>query len=151
MATDDKEHLATAVEALQTQLNFLKEDLTRGDQERVVFALRSLRFLASRVEELITQTRVPDASRIAHGPPITRTRVDGDAVRAAIIEVLSESPEPVAVKDLMEALIERGVGVPGQGRPANVVAYLTRMKDSVERVDYGRYTLRKGAKRLRSR
>lgn len=149
MATAMDDQLNAAVDALETQLQFLRDDLDRGERERVVFALQSMRFLASRLEEFLTNERVDEASRIAHGPPVLRRRVDGSVIRSAIVGILDEAGGPLAVKDIMSALEERGVKVPGQGRPANVVAYLNRMGDDVHRVGYGRYKLRRRKSRSR--
>lgn len=131
--------LRKVVDALQTQIDFLREDLQEGEKARVVFALQSLRFLASRLEEALTQERVDDMSRVAYGPPVRR-RVDGSILRSAIVEILEEAGRPLLVREIMGELETRGIGVPGKGRPANIVSHLSRMAH-VTRVEYGTYAL----------
>jgi hypothetical protein len=126
------------IQAMELQIRLAKEALAERNHEAAVGFLSSTRFIASRASNELSEERpTPDA--VSHGP--TLRRVDGRAFHHALLEILEDRGEPMAVREIMEELVSKGVGVPGQGRPANVIAHLVRIP-RVERTSYGRYTVR---------
>lgn len=48
------------------------------------------------------------------------------ALLAAVIDILNERGGPTYIGDLMAALQERSVEIPGSGQQANVIAHISR-------------------------
>ena len=63
------------------------------------------------------------------------------ALLAAVIDVLTERGEPTYIGDLMTALHERSVEIPGSGQQANVIAHISR-DERIVRPQRGFYGLR---------
>jgi hypothetical protein len=55
--------------------------------------------------------------------------------------ILRESRQPMHIRDLRQALIERGVPLPGRGDEANIILRLSRAKERFARTGRGLYGL----------
>jgi hypothetical protein len=60
---------------------------------------------------------------------------------SAVVDILSERGEPMPIRDLMAAVQDRGVAIPGSGQQANLIAHITR-DDRIARPRRGFYGLR---------
>ena len=65
---------------------------------------------------------------------------DRDELVAAVVHVLEENGEPMAIRPLMAAVVERGAPIPGRGQQANLISVIRRATE-VERVARGIYGL----------
>ncbi len=63
------------------------------------------------------------------------------ALLTAVIDILSERGEPMQIRELMAAVQERGVAIPGSGQQANLIAHISR-DDRIARPRRGFYALR---------
>ena len=73
----------------------------------------------------------------------TRTRAESPkraALLAAVMDVLASRGKPVHIGELMTALQERGVEIPGSGQQANVIAHISR-DERIVRPKRGFYAL----------
>lgn len=65
---------------------------------------------------------------------------DRDALVGAVVDVLKESGEPMAIRPLMAAVVERGAPIPGRGEQANLISVIRRVPE-IQRVSRGIYGL----------
>jgi hypothetical protein len=148
--------LPDPLDLLASYVDLVREDLAKGEIELVLNYLRTICVIGAQVEQQlrlgigIGQNTVPAKPASA---PQSRTRSDNAAtglgrprspesaeLSRAILDILRDHSGPVTLKDLMEALVERGVHLPGQGKAANLIAHMNRMSE-VERVKRGLYSL----------
>jgi hypothetical protein len=62
-------------------------------------------------------------------------------LQTAVIEILAAHGEPMQIRQLMAAVQERGVRIPGSGQQANLIAYISR-DERIARPRRGFYALR---------
>ena len=94
-------------------------------EERLLVELAQLRGWND--DELGSLATEPMAN--ANGTGETRRRTPSPmrtALLAAVIDILNERGEPTYIGDLMAALQERSVKIPGSGQQANVIAHISR-------------------------
>ena len=117
------------------------EDLDAGKTDRVRHHLRTIEALIDGVAEPGEPQNVGRARkpRAYGGRPQKAT---SKALAAAIVDILEDKEDGMEVRDLMAALQNRGLEIPGQGKVANLIPYL-RGIEGVERVRRGEYRLNK--------
>jgi hypothetical protein len=77
-------------------------------------------------------------------PPSVAVRSQpGTDVEDHLETILRESGNPMHIRDLRQALIERGIPLPGKGDEANIILRLGRAKDRFVRTGRGQYGLSK--------
>lgn len=111
-------------------------------EERLLVELAQLRGWSD--DELESPVAEPTADARANGTGETRRRTPSPmrtALLAAVIDVLTERGEPTYIGDLMTALHERSVEIPGSGQQANVIAHISR-DERIVRPQRGFYGLR---------
>lgn len=65
----------------------------------------------------------------------------GVDIEAQLVGILKEAGQPLHIKALREALIERGVPLPGRGDEANIIVRLRRDEGQFTRTGRGMYAL----------
>ncbi|MGO9249616.1 MAG: hypothetical protein ACLQQB_05465 [Solirubrobacteraceae bacterium] len=111
-------------------------------EERLLVELAQLRGWSD--DEFESLAAEPTADARANGTGETRRRTPSPmrtALLAAVIDVLNERGEPTYIGDLMTALHERSVEIPGSGQQANVIAHISR-DERIVRPQRGFYGLR---------
>ena len=77
-------------------------------------------------------------------PPIVAVRTrPGRDVEDDLEAILLKAGQPMHIRDLRQALIDRGVPLPGRGDEANIILRLSRAKDRFVRTGRGNYGLSK--------
>ena len=143
--TDEQQALVReSLEAVDSQVRFALADLDRDEFERVVSALQTISFMAGAATNALHTAPAVRAAGPAMGATKARvrrrTRVDGKVLHPAILDLIREKGEPMEPKEIMQGLRDKNIPVPGQGRPANVIAHLSRMPE-ILKTDYGKYGL----------
>ncbi|MPZ68457.1 MAG: hypothetical protein GEU71_02905 [Actinobacteria bacterium] len=148
--------LPDPLDLLASYVDLVREDLAKGEIERVLNYLRTICVIGAQVEQQL-RLGIGIGQNTSNVKPAvaaqTRNRSDSSAtglgrprspesaeLSRAILEVLGDHSGPVTLKELMEALVERGVQLPGQGKAANLIAHMNRMSE-IERVKRGLYSL----------
>ena len=137
--------LLQQLDLVEEHARLAREDLESGSYRRVLTELRTIGFIGAQAEESIKSAALAQVEaardrgreRNKSGRPTTKK---GEQTSAAIIGILAEAGEPLHIQELMEKMVQ-GVGVPGQGKAANLIAYLRRIPEIV-RVDRGVYGLK---------
>jgi hypothetical protein len=96
-------------------------------EERLLVELAQLRGWSDDEEGPLAAGPPVDAR--ANGTGETRRRTPSPmrtALLTAVIDILNERGEPSYIGDLMAALQERSVEIPGSGQQANVIAHISR-------------------------
>jgi hypothetical protein len=145
-----KEDLQHAISEARTNARALADEVAEA-QERLAEAEREERLLVelARLRGWSEDNPVQPAHGAAHpganGNGKTRRRRAPSPMRtallAAVIEILIERGEPIHIGDLMAALQERSVAIPGSGQQANVIAHISR-DERIVRPQRGFYALR---------
>lgn len=150
-----QEPLAIELERITESLTFLREDLVKNDYRRAVADLDSIYMAAQRAQEYLRNVeraagpvpRASTAERVkkaqAAKAPTKRKPSNGTPLKEAVLDILRQAGEPMKLQDIATALEERGITLPGQGKPANLTVTLKRMKE-LDRPAYGQYALKKG-------
>ena len=84
------------------------------------------------------QAVTSDSSGQSRGRTPSPTRT---ALLSAVIEILAERGTPMQIRELMDAVQQRGVAIPGSGQQANLIAHISR-DDRIVRPQRGFYGLR---------
>jgi hypothetical protein len=129
-----KEALEQSIGEAGEGIRACKDEVTMA-QARLTQAERELKLLVELAqlrgwEELVKPTTERLVETAANGSVgETRRRTPSPmrtALLAAVIDVLTERGEPTYIGDLMTALQERSVEIPGSGQQANVIAHISR-------------------------
>jgi len=115
-------------------------------RESLLAELESVGREADLLQQLIDARRGTSSARPVVGPSVQerqtltvrRTRTH-PVVTEAIAE-LDREKRPLHISELMQALRDRGVEIPGQGEPANLIAHLTK-DERIVRPSRGMYAL----------
>lgn len=117
--------------------------LTEAERElKLLVELAELRGVRTRIAanggvDRLTNGHANGPSRSRRGRTVSPTRT---ALLTAVIKILTEYGEPMQVQDLMSAVQERGVAIPGSGQQANLIAHISR-DDRIVRPRRGFYGL----------
>jgi hypothetical protein len=149
VATDeppDLEHIASWQEALTRQVEELRVEISSKQDD-----------LAHVEERLSLVTRLLEVERRAQGigsvpsdvelpfrgprEAALLARSDTDGLEDAVEEILRAAGEPLHISTLREALLTRGVPIPGRGDDANIIVRLRRLRDRFTRTARGTYGL----------
>jgi hypothetical protein len=126
---------------------------TEKELEELQLALRPLEEqLAAKKERLDLIRRLigmagarDSGSEVGEGTVRAPGRSDGLAPGALLEDhielILAENAEPMHIGDLREALISRGVPLPGRGDQANIIVRLRRDETRFQRTGRGMYGL----------
>jgi Rad3-related DNA helicase len=131
-----KETLQRSIEEAIRAIRSREEDVGAA-RRRLAEAERELKLLTELAQ--IRGIELPDAARSvgAGTAESASSRPAGQAVGRlpsrsksallnAVFEILSAQGEPMQIQDLMAAVRERQVAIPGQGVQANLIAYISR-------------------------
>lgn len=135
MADTRREEIAL----IKANIELLREDLDRGDPQRIPHYLRTMDFCLRQLEDRISTEDSEAAQRRPTkklGRPKSKHSED---LSKAVLEILSENGA-MKVRDLANALTLKGISLPGQGKPANLIVHLNRM-DEIVRPARGIYAL----------
>ncbi len=123
-----KESIGEAVENVRGRA----EEVTQA-QSGLADAERELRLLIELAEmrgiQLPESLGLPTSQEEGRNgaPESTRRGTRGKAsLLAAVIEILTERGEPMQIRELMAAVQERDVTIPGRGQQANLIAHISR-------------------------
>lgn len=136
---------AKAVRSREEDVNVARIHLAEAERE--------LNLLVELAE--IREIPLPDEARPSGSPPrgsVTNGAASQQAQRRvpsrgktsllpAVVEILREHGEPMQIRDLMAAVKERSVPIPGKGQQANLIAHISRDQQIV-RPRRGFYALR---------
>jgi hypothetical protein len=137
--------LAEAVKAAELSLADAREEMSNAE-DRVRDAERELALLVELSRLRGTATEPEEFGAVQNATPMitftgSRSRAsDRDELVAAVIDVLEESGEPMAIRPLMAAVVERGAPIPGRGEQSNLISVISRTPE-IERVARGIYGL----------
>lgn len=122
------EEAGQAVQSREAELARAQEALGEAERELALLGeLAQLRGVA-----LPASLQAPETARTerATGTSGSQSRRTGSkrtsALIDAVIEILDAAGEPVQIQDLMAAVKERPVRIPGQGAQANLIAVISR-------------------------
>jgi hypothetical protein len=148
--------LKDPLDLLASYVELVREDLGRGDIERVLNYLRTICVIGAQIEQQLRLGIAVGKAPVASAPPVVQDvghtpqgglgrprSAESSRLSETIVSILSETSGPVALKDLIEALETKSVRLPGQGKPANLIAHMKRMP-GVTRVSRGMYALASG-------
>lgn len=119
---------AKAVRSREEDVNAARGLLAEAERElKLLTELAQIRGVelpeAARSVGAMTDPATNGASGAAAGRTPSRSK---SALLSAVIEILQERQEPMQIQDLMAAVRERQVTIPGQGVQANLIAYISR-------------------------
>jgi hypothetical protein len=125
--------LLEGVEQVRARMRARKEQIE---------ALRQAQLMDQKEEELLVSLYDLRTGRGAANGELTqsRRRAKPHPVVEAVVSILEESGRPLHISELMVALRQRDVAIPGSGQQANVIAHITRDK-RVVRPMRGMYAL----------
>ena len=134
--------LQSRVEEQRARLAELQSQLDANEQELALLA----EVLRLRGEPLDGVPHQPSNGQhpLLHARQLSEnngTRGNGPELAEAVVEVLREHGTEMAIQDLLAAVTARGIKVPGQGKPANLIAHIGSHADIV-RTARGVYGLR---------
>jgi hypothetical protein len=104
-------------------------------------AQRVLAMAQKRFEDARERVRLLDRLIAVELAPGSQPEVaaDPDALLDTCEEVIREAGKPLHIRDLLDALIRRGVPLPGRGVEANLIVRLQRSNGRFVRVGRGTY------------
>lgn len=132
------------VRGREEEVNLAKARLTEAERElKLLGELAQLRGLGSRELAQLSAPRFTDtapngSSDEAGGRTPSPART---VLLTAVIGILADRGEPMQIRDLMTAVQERGVAIPGSGQQANLIAHISR-DERIVRPRRGFYALR---------
>jgi len=158
MTLVESEKHAISKEALEHSIRAAGEQVHKCESEvgaaqtRLAHAERELRLLVELAQlrgwerdELAKIVTERFAGGVGNGAPNeTRRRTPSPtrtALLAAVVEILANRGEPMHIGELMAAVQERGVAIPGSGQQANLIAHISR-DERIVRPRRGFYGLR---------
>jgi hypothetical protein len=129
-----KETLERSIEEVAETVRVRVEDVNAA-RLRLGEAQRELRLLTELAElrgvdlsaanlALVELTGEPEPN--GEGSTRRAPSVSKSALLNAVVETLEERGEPMQIQDLMAAVREREVKIPGKGVQANLIAYISR-------------------------
>ena len=131
--------LKAALDAAQAQVSAARRDRDSAE-ERLRLAEREVTLLTELAKlRGVKPAADGDAKSPAEDVVAARTGAGSDAVEAAVA-VLREHGEPLAIRPLMRAVVDRGARIPGRGEQANLISALTRAPE-ITRPQRGIYAL----------
>jgi hypothetical protein len=127
-----------------------REEELNAVRIRLADAERELRLLAELAE--MRGVELPDDARPAgagadpvgngsESRAMSRSPRSKASLLGAVVEILEAQGEPMQIRDLMAAVKERGVPIPGKGQQANLIAHISR-DERIVRPRRGFYALR---------
>jgi hypothetical protein len=131
-----------AVRSRERELSAAQARLAEAERElKLLVDLAQLRGWAP--DQSGRLDRIADATadgssggRLGRAPSAGRT-----GLLTAVTDILTERGEPMQIRELMAAVQERGVAIPGSGQQANLIAHISR-DDRIARPRRGFYALR---------
>jgi hypothetical protein len=118
------EEAARTVAARESDVNAARTKLNEAQRElRLLVELAQLRDieLSAAARSLIEETADAGGGNGSEGG-----KRDGTALQNAVVAILAEHGESMQIRQLMAAVQERGVHIPGSGQQANLIAYISR-------------------------
>jgi hypothetical protein len=117
-----------AVRSREEEVNAARGLLAEAERElRLLTELAQIRGVELPEEARSVGTATGAASNGTGGAAIGRAPSRSkSALLSAVIKILQEQGEPMQIQDLMAAVRERQVAIPGKGVQANLIAYISR-------------------------
>lgn len=118
------------IDLIKENIEWLREDLDRGDAKRIPHYLRTMDFCLRQLEDRISS----EEPEVAQGRPTKKLgrpkSKHSEELSRAVLEILSKNGA-MKIRDLASALAKKGISLPGQGKPANLIVHLNRMVEVV--------------------
>jgi hypothetical protein len=125
-AEDEIAELETRIDPLRLQLESARERLD----------------LVRRLIHLHDTPPSDEAASADVAPPSPTARALAPSnLEEGVAAVLKEAGEPMHIREIREALVQRGVPLPGRGDEANIIVRLRRSPDDFTRTGRGTYAL----------
>lgn len=133
-----------AVRGYLRELSVAQSSLSDAQRElRLLMGLAELRGLeVAQVRDLTEDSPIePGLNGRSDGAGGRASSPTKTTLLGAVVEILEERGEAMQIRELMAAVQERGIAIPGSGQQANLIAHISR-DERIARPRRGFYTLR---------
>lgn len=134
-----QEALARQVEELRVEISSKQDELAQLE-ERLSLVTRLLK-VERRAQHTGPESSGEDLPLPGPSGSTLSAGSGSDGLEDAVEEILRASGEPLHISTIREALLTRGVPIPGRGDDANIIVRLRRLRDRFTRTARGTYGL----------